>query len=157
MYELCIHHDFKHDANTVFTLLSDHVAFLSTSHIQCRLSQLGTENQNGLGAVREVRSNMLVFEEEITAFEAPHAYEYRIRALRGPFGWKIPLQHQHGRIELSNAGNHTRATWTTRFHFNIPLIGHLLDRIFAKQIKATFLFFLKRLDQRLIKSQVASS
>jgi hypothetical protein len=149
MYKVCIRHDFKHDASAVFKQLSDHVEFLSTSHIQCRLLHSGSENHNGLGAVREVRSGMFIFEEEITVFDAPRAYEYRIRTLRGPLGWKIPFQHPHGRIELNTLGNTTHAIWTSQFHFNIPLIGPLLDRILGKQINATFLFFLKRLDQRL--------
>jgi hypothetical protein len=149
MYEVCIRHDFKQDASAVFKQLSDHVEFLSTSHIQCRLLHPGSESHNGLGAVREVRSGIFSFEEEITLFDAPRAYEYRIRALHGLLGWKIPFQHPHGRIELSRAENGTQVIWTTRFHFNIPLIGHLLDRIFAKKIHVTFLFFLKRIDQRL--------
>jgi hypothetical protein len=156
MYEVCIRHDFKHDISAVFKQLSDHVGFLSTPHIQCRLLHPGTGTHNGLGAVREIRRSGLIFKEEITLFDPPHVYEYRIRSLHGPFGWKIPILHPHGRIELHSLDTKTRITWTTQFHFNIPLIGHLLDRLFGKQLYATFLFFLKRLDRHLTAAHATS-
>jgi hypothetical protein len=149
MHEVHVRWHYRASAEKVFNQLSDHVAFLGTSQIQCRLLSPGKENANGLGAVREVRSGLLVFEEEIGLFEAPRAYEYRIRSLRGPLGWKIPFQHQHGHIELESKNGGTEVNWTSRFHFSIPLIGHWLDRKIGKQIETTFLFFLKRLDKRL--------
>ncbi len=153
MQEVHVHWHYKAPAEKVFSGLSDHVTFLSTSHIHCQLLSPGKDYRNGLGAVREVRSGLLVFEEEIGLFEASHAYEYRIRSLRGPFGWKIPFQHEQGRIELEEVKGETEVSWTSRFHFPIPLIGHWLDRKMGKQIEGTFLFFLKRLDKRLIAAQ----
>jgi hypothetical protein len=149
MHEVLVTHTFRASADQVFAGVTDHVAFLSTSHIRCRLLKTGEADANGLGAFREVRSGIFRFEEEITAFTAPHAYEYRIRCLRGPFGVKLPFQHAFGGIELRVTNSSTEAIWASHFHFPIPILGEWLDRKLGESISATFLFFLKRLDQRL--------
>jgi hypothetical protein len=149
MHEIRVSHDFDAPARSVFSGVSDHVAFLSNSQIHCRLAREGDNERNGCGAIREVRSGMLRFEEAVTVFDEPKAYEYRILALRGPFGMKLPFQHEHGRIELDSLNGKTRVVWTSRFHFTIPLIGSWLDKKIGSSISATFLFFLKRLDKQL--------
>ena len=115
------------------------------------MKRVGNFNPNGLGALREVRNGMLCFEEEITAFDPPHAYEYRILSLRGPLNLKLPFQHESGRLELHDLNGKTRVVWTSRFHFSVPLIGRWIERKLGGSISATFLFLLKRLDARLQK------
>lgn len=149
MHEIRVTHEFNFDIEKVFAGVSNHVEFLSTSKILCCMKRVGNFNPNGLGALREVRNGMLCFEEEITAFEPPHAYEYRILSLRGPFNLKLPFQHKHGRLELSKSGGKTHAAWTSRFHFSVPLVGRWIERKLGGSISATFLFLLKRLDMRL--------
>ena len=152
MQEVRVVHDFNSNAGAVFAGISDHVAFLSTSKIFCRMTKTGDLDANGTGARREVRNGRLLFEEAITAFDSPHAYEYRILALRGPFNWKLPIHHEHGRLELQTVDEKTRVVWTSRFYFTVPLIGAWLGRKLAASISQTFLFFLKRLGQRLHSS-----
>lgn len=147
-------HEFNFAIEKVFAGVSDHVAFLSTSKILCSMKRGGVLEANGQGALREVRNGMLRFEEEITVFDSPNAYEYRILALCGPFNLKLPFHHEHGRIELQTIEEKTLAIWTSRFHFSVPLAGAWLDRKFGATVGETFLFFLKRLDARL---QEASS
>jgi hypothetical protein len=149
MYEVCVTRDFNHGIEKVFVGISDHVEFLSTSNIQCCLLRTGEADPNGLGALREVRNGSIVFEETITAFEPPHAYEYRILSLRGPFNIKLPLHHQHGRLEMHNVDGKTRLVWTSRFRFSVPLVGSWIERKLGASLGATFLFFLQRLDDRL--------
>lgn len=152
MHEVCVTHDFNFSQEQVFAGISHHVEFLSTSTIQCRLVRTGDADPNGLGALREVRNGMLRFEEGITAFESPHAYEYRILALRGPFNLKLPFHHKHGRLELHCIDGKTRLEWTTRFQVSVPFIGRWIERKLGSSISATFVFFLKRLDARLQES-----
>lgn len=152
MHEIRVSHDFGAPQYTVFSGISDHAAFLSNSQIHCRLLREGDSERNGYGAIREVRSGMFRFEEAITVFDSPNAYEYRIRGLRGPFGLKLPFRHEHGRIELDSHDGITRVVWTSRFHFTIPLIGSWLDRKMGASISATFLFFLRRLDKQLVSN-----
>jgi hypothetical protein len=149
MHEIRVSHDFDTPLHNVFSGVSDHVTFLSNSQIHCRLVREGDSERNGRGAIREVRSGMFCFEEAITVFDSPNAYEYRIRSLRGPFGTRLPFQHEHGRIELDLLDGITHVVWTSRFHFNIPLIGSWLDKKLGTSISASFLFFMRRLDKQL--------
>lgn len=149
MHEIRVMHEFNFDIEKVFAGVSDHVAFLSTSKILCCMKRVGNFNPNGLGALREVRNGILCFEEEITVFDPPHAYEYRILSLRGPLNLKLPFHHEHGRLELSESEGKTHAAWTSRFHFSVPLVGRWIERKLGGSISATFLFLLRRLDMRL--------
>ena len=151
MHEVRVTHEFNFDIEKVFAGVSNHVEFLSTSKILCCMKRVGNFNPNGLGALREVRNGMLCFEEEITAFDPPHAYEYRILSLRGPLNFKLPFHHENGRLELHDLNGKTRVVWTSRFHFSVPLIGRWIERKLGGSISATFLFLLKRLDARLQK------
>ncbi len=152
MHEVCVTHDFKFSQERVFTGISEHVEFLSTQSIKCRMIREGEADPNGLGAVREVKKGKILFEEAITAFDRPNAYEYRILALRGPFKLKLPFHHEHGRLELQPIDGQTRLVWTSRFHFSIPVLGKWIERKLGSSICASFAFFLNRLDSRLHNS-----
>lgn len=152
MKEVCVTHDFNYDMHKVFAGISHHVEFLSTTNIQCRMLRVGETDSNGLGALREVRKGSILFEETINAFDPPHAYEYRILSLRGPFGIKLPFHHEHGRLELHDIHGKTRLVWTSRFRFSVPLIGRWIEHRLGNSIGASFLFFLRRLDKRLQQS-----
>ncbi|MGH8049905.1 MAG: SRPBCC family protein [Arenimonas sp.] len=152
MKEVCVTHDFNFDIEKVFAGISDHVAFLSTSTIRCRMLRSGETDPNGLGALREVRKGSILFEETINVFDPPHAYEYRILSLRGPFKLKLPFHHELGRLELHGVERKTRLVWVSRFRFAVPLIGGWIERRLANSIGASFAFFLSRLDARLQRS-----
>ena len=145
-------HDFKFSQEQVFAGISEHVEFLSTKSIQCRMICEGKTDVNGLGAVREVKKGRILFEEAITAFDRPNAYEYRILALRGPFKLKLPFHHEHGRLELQSINGYTRLVWTSRFQFAIPVAGKWIERKLGSSIRTSFAFFLNRLDSRLQNS-----
>ena len=151
MHEVCVTHDFSFPPEKVFAGICDHAVFLTNAQIHCRLIRAGDTERNGCGAVREVRSGPFRFEEEITNFNSPHDFEYRIRTFRGPLNFKMPFHHEMGRIQLETIEQQTRVTWVSRFHFSIPLIGIWLDRQLSKSISDTFNFFLSRLDARLNK------
>ncbi len=153
MHEVCVTHDFKFPQEQVFDGICEHVEFLSTSSIRCRMIHEGKTDPSGLGALREVKKGSILFEEAITAFDRPNAYEYRILALRGPFKFKLPFHHEHGRLELAFIDGQTRLVWTSRFHFSIPLLGKWIERKLGSSISASFAFFLHRLDSRLQNSQ----
>ena len=149
MQEVRVTHEFSFEIGKVFAGITNHVEFLSTSKIACRMLRAGEPNANGKGAVRKVQNGMICFEEEITDFTPPYSYEYRILSLRGPFNLNLPFQHQLGRLELSAVNQKTQIIWTSRFIFALPLIGRWIERRLGKSVGKTFLFFLKRLDTRL--------
>ena len=152
MHEVRVTHDFNFTIEKVFAGASDHIVFLSTSEITCRMKRDGDTHRHGLGALREVRNGKLCFEEEITAFDSPNAYEYRILSLRGPLNLKLPFRHEMGRLELHALDEKTRLVWTSRFELPMPLIGRWIERKLGHSISTTFLFFLKRLDVRLAEA-----
>lgn len=149
MQEIRVVYDFNAAPEEVFAGISDHVAFLTATHIYCCLLRPGTTERNGLGALREVHSGLFRFQEEITVFDAPQLLEYRVRSFHGPFNSRFPFQHELGRIQLKVIGRQTQVVWITRFHFSLPLFGAWLDRKLIRTMGETFLFFLKQLDARL--------
>jgi len=152
MHEVSVSHDFDAGIEQVFAGISRHVEFLSTANIHCRMKRMGDAHPDGKGALREVTKGAIRFEESITDFDPPHAYEYRILALRGPLNIKLPFHHEHGRLELHLVDGKTRIVWTTRFRFSVPLAGPWIERKMGQSIGATFVYFLKRLDKRLKES-----
>jgi hypothetical protein len=70
--------------------------------------------------------------EEITAFDPPRAYEYRIVEAT------VPIAHELGRIALHASGDTTRVEWTSRFRVALPVVGGLLGPVFRWQLGRAF-------------------
>jgi hypothetical protein len=118
----------------VFEVLADHARYDRFDGVRrAELVRPGERDRNGLGAVRWVWLGPLRFEEEIIAFEPPTQLDYRIRGVRG-----LPFRHQGGSIRLAPADGGTDVVWTSSFEIPIPVVGGLLDRIFALQLARGF-------------------
>jgi uncharacterized protein YndB with AHSA1/START domain len=118
----------------VFEILADHARYDRFEGVRrAELVRPGERDRNGLGAVRWVWLGPLRFEEEITAFEPPTRLDYRIRKIKG-----LPFRHQGGSIRLAPADGGTDAVWTSSFEIPIPVVGALLDRIFALRLERGF-------------------
>ena len=118
----------------VFEVVADHARYDRFDGI--RRSELPTTGEpapNGVGAVRWVWIGPLRFEEEITAYEAPRRLDYVIRRVR-----TLPFRHEGGSIRLEPDGAGTHAVWTSNFEIPIPLLGRVLDRIFARELARGF-------------------
>lgn len=138
MQEIHVQRDFPQPPETVFALLSDHERFIDTPHKRARVMRPGTTERNGVGAEREVVAGPFRFVEDITVFERPRACEYRVKTLTYG-GFRIPFEHERGWIVLgANAGGGTHVDWRSRFRVRVPLIGALVERIFAAQVRAGF-------------------
>jgi uncharacterized protein YndB with AHSA1/START domain len=108
-----------------FDLLTDHAAYKEFPGISdSELLKEGATDRNGVGAVRRVIIRPLKFVEEITAFERPTLMSYLIT------GINVPLDHEGGTIELTEAGDGTQAVWTSTFRVPIPVIGGAVERAF---------------------------
>jgi uncharacterized protein YndB with AHSA1/START domain len=118
----------------VFEVLADHARYERFNGVRrSELVEPGDPEPNGLGAVRWVWLGPLRFEEEITAYEPPRRLDYLIREVRG-----LPFRHQGGSIQLTADGGGTRAVWTSSFEIPVPLIGGMMDRIFARLLERGF-------------------
>ena len=65
---------------------------------------------------------------EVTGFEPPHRFAYRITK------FPLPFRHEAGNVELSSRGNSTDVRWLSRFEVPIPLAGRLLELIIKRVI-----------------------
>jgi uncharacterized protein YndB with AHSA1/START domain len=120
--------------DAVFEILADHARYDRFDGVRrAELVIPGEHDRNGRGAVRWVWLGPLRFEEEITAFEPPTQLDYQIREVRG-----LPFRHQGGSISLAPADGGTDVVWTSSFEIPIPVIGALLDRIFALRLERGF-------------------
>ena len=113
----------------VFEVLSDHAQYARFPGIRrAELISPGRAERNGLGAIRRVLIGPLRFEEEITAFERPTRLDYLIVKINAPF------RHQGGSIRLEDAGDGTTdALWTSVYEIPVPLLGPVLERLFANR------------------------
>jgi uncharacterized protein YndB with AHSA1/START domain len=118
----------------VFAEVSDHARYDRFPGIRrAELARPGDRQPNGVGAVRWVWIGPLRFEEEITAYEAPRRLDYVIRRVR-----TLPFRHEGGSIRLEPDGAGTHAVWTSTFEIPIPLLGPVLDRVFARELARGF-------------------
>jgi len=124
----------------VFAVLADHAGYDRFDGVRrAELVKHGEPEPNGLGAVRWVWLGPLRFEEQVTAFEPPHRFDYLIRDVRG-----LPFRHAGGSVRLSGDGNRTEAIWTSSFEIPIPLLGRAMDRVFAQRLAIGFARTLER-------------
>jgi hypothetical protein len=118
----------------LFEVLTDHARYDRFGGIRrAELPRSGELNRNGLGAVRWIWLGPLRFEEEITAFEPPTRFDYLIREVK-----RLPFRHEGGSVRLTPVDGGTEAVWTSSFEIPIPVVGPILDRIFAQQLERGF-------------------
>ncbi len=129
----------------VWGFVADHERFLSGGpDLSCTLLAEGTEDRNGVGAVRLVRSSPLEFREEITSFTPDFRYEYVIRSLDGPMGVRMPLTHRLGWVELTEDGDHTEVTWGSRFRVDLFFVAGMVERQLGQELQTAFGQLLER-------------
>ncbi len=103
---------------TVWDKLSDHVGMSQWGPgITVTMDRLGTDDPNGVGAVRRIASPGpgpdIV--EEVVTFEAPHALGYN--ALSG-----TPFPGYAGEVRLTEAGAGTHISYTISSTASFPLV-----------------------------------
>jgi hypothetical protein len=96
-------------AEKVFDVLADHANYKSFPGVkESRLVREGKPDRNGLGAVRFIAAGPLTFEEEITAYDRPRRFDYRITKC------SAPLEHQGASncgLRISDCGFVIVAVW----------------------------------------------
>lgn len=117
----------------VFEALADHARYDRIPGItSSKLVTPGTQEKNGVGAIREIGVRGAWFREEITAFERPHRLAYRIVKARPP------IDHQGGEVTLRSVDGGTEVVWTSTFRIPIPVLGRLLAPIAARRMRGLF-------------------
>jgi len=95
------------------------------------LEREGDPPPAGLGAVKALKRGRVVSREEVTVFDPPSRFGYRL--LSG-----LPLRGYEAEITLADApGGGTDITWRSQFEPKIPLTGGLFRRALQKFIADT--------------------
>lgn len=90
------------------------------------LEREGDPPPGGLGAVKALKRGRVVSREEVTAFDPPSRFGYRL--LSG-----LPLRDYEAEITLADApGGGTDITWRSQFAPRVPLTGALFRRALQK-------------------------
>jgi uncharacterized protein YndB with AHSA1/START domain len=125
--------------DVVFDRITDHEAMSDWPGVGSSKLVVEGEPRNGVGAVREVRSNGLALQEKVVLFERPHRYHYTI--IKG-----LPVEHL-GTVSLEQRGDGVHIEWKVRLSSKIPLLAQIVGfalqrglpgalRHFAKQTEA---------------------
>jgi len=95
------------------------------------LEREGDPPPAGLGAVKALKRSRVVSREEVTVFDPPSRFGYRL--LSG-----LPLRGYEAEITLTDApGGGTDITWRSQFEPKVPLTGGLFRRALQKFIADT--------------------
>jgi hypothetical protein len=129
----------------VFNFLADHESYSKFPGVEkSELIEQGTNEKNGLDALRRVVIGGITLEERITIFEKPNKLGYLIEKSS-----PLPFLHDLGEILLLEEGTQTHVTWISEGHINIPIIGNLIfDKIINKQGAAGFNKVLEWIDRQ---------
>ncbi len=110
----------------VFAALTDHRAYASMTPVRTStLDREGTPAPNGVGAVRRLTIVGPPLVEEITAYEAPHRFAYRL--ISG-----LPVRDHVGEVTLREQGGGTHITWKLTSTPTIPGGQYALGPIFKQ-------------------------
>lgn len=108
----------------VFAWFADHEKFGTIWPGRTRRIQESADPRepNGLGSVRQIASGGMVFEETITAFDAPARIEYRIT--RGG-----PIKNHRGELVFTEVDGGTKLSYVIEFDPKVPLTGGLIASV----------------------------
>ena len=129
------------DLETVFNGVSDHAVFLSGDGITCQLLKKGKNDTNGDGAIRQIVSPKLTFEEEIFEFEKNQHFAYIITKITP----KKPFKHIKGWLEFKQIGDSIRVDWYSHFEITVPIIGGIIGWFMKNALSKVFIERLKYL------------
>jgi uncharacterized protein YndB with AHSA1/START domain len=106
--------------DVVFDILTDHRRYAAFTPLRgSELEREGDPAPNGVGAIRVLRAVGPPMREEVTAFERPHHFAYRM--LSG-----APLRDHVGDVTLEPAVGGTRVVYRIDSTPTVPVVGHAM-------------------------------
>jgi len=138
MFTAKMHAYIRAPIERVWAFISDYEGYERVPGVKrARILKPGNPERAGLGAIREIRVQGVVFEEEITRFEAPNRLCYRITRSR-----PIRIEHEGGDMQLTARDGGTDVHWTTTMGLDLPLVGGVLTRALGMVVQRKFDGFL---------------
>jgi Polyketide cyclase / dehydrase and lipid transport len=99
---------------------------LTTAPLILKAGWADPSNKPGVGALREATAVGMWLREEITAYDPPHSYSYRI--LRS-----IPVfDHEGGTLTFDPADDGTRVSWVTTYTHPVRSGGKALEAVTSR-------------------------
>lgn len=128
----------------VFDAVSDHETFFQGPDITyVKVTEPGTDEPRGQGALRVVHNNGARFHERITRFERPSRCDYKVEKC------SIPLRHESGEVRFIERGEGTEIRWTSRFSVPVPIGAGLMEKIFGGALALELTRMLTAVKERL--------
>jgi uncharacterized protein YndB with AHSA1/START domain len=121
----------------VFALITDHANYSQFKGVDTsRLVKEGSEDKNGLGAIREVVSGTGTLHEEIVRFTKPHedteGNKVAVLGYKIVYSTPLPYDHQLGEVTFTETNGQTHVHWVSKGRITRFLLGPLF---FDKQIE----------------------
>lgn len=114
---------------TVFAVVADALAWPDWTIVpRARLEREGQPAPDGVGAVRRFGVWPVVSREEVTAYEPPRRFAYRM--LSG-----MPIDGYTASVDLEPDGTGTRISWRSSFDERIPGTGALVRWLLERMIR----------------------
>jgi uncharacterized protein YndB with AHSA1/START domain len=119
----------------VFDWLAD-PANLTAAPLALRAGFAKGSSGPGVGALREVTGLGMRFREEITAYDAPRSYSYRIVRSFPAF------DHEGGTLTFSPAGDGTHVDWVSTYTHPARAGGKAMEAVSSRLLRSSFLAIL---------------
>jgi uncharacterized protein YndB with AHSA1/START domain len=119
----------------VFDWLAD-PANLTAAPLALRAGFAKGSSGPGVGALREVTGLGMWFREEITAYDAPRSYSYRIVRSFPAF------DHEGGTLTFSPSGDGTHVDWVTTYTHPARSGGKAMEAVSSRLLRSSFLAIL---------------
>ncbi|BBZ63722.1 SRPBCC family protein [Mycolicibacterium monacense] len=121
----------------VFSWLAD-PASLTAAPLVLRAAWTRESPGPGVGALRQVIAAGMWFREEITAYDPPHSYSYRIVR-------SVPaFDHEGGTITFTPSGDGTHVSWTSTYSHPAYGGGKAMEALSARLLPWNFKAILAR-------------
>jgi uncharacterized protein YndB with AHSA1/START domain len=119
----------------VFDWLAD-PANLTAAPLALRAGFAKGSSGPGVGALRELTGLGMWFREEITAYDAPRSYSYRIIRSFPAF------DHEGGTLTFSPSGAGTHVDWVTTYTHPARAGGKAMEAVSSRLLRSSFLAIL---------------
>jgi uncharacterized protein YndB with AHSA1/START domain len=145
MFSIRVERHINKTPEDIFAVLEDHANYQKFRAIdKSNLLEAGTDEQNGLGALREIIAGKSVLHERIVEFKRPYCLAYIIE-----YSKPLPYEHELGSITLKETEDGTLVVWESKGHINIPLLGTwYFDKQIEKMGSRAFGSILKAIDMQ---------
>ena len=91
------------------------------------LEREGAPSPGGLGSIKHLTRGRLRLREEVTEFDAPSRYGYKL--LSG-----LPVRNYRAHVNLSDAGDGTDIQWHSEFEGRLPGTGWVIRRSLQRAV-----------------------